>query len=541
MVALVWSSLALDEGDKAVALAHKRGCLTSDLQLSMAETGRTLATSLSATDRREGAVHMASENAARSRSLQQVLAIKRAEPTESESVILARVETALEEFWTATQRTTTFALAGQWAGAEKSLSAEVLPAMARATRLCDDLKTLTNANAMAAQDQVGLTISSIRKASIVLGMLLIGTTGMLGRLFRKRLSRPLAAVTAALNEMGRGNFLVQIPQTTDRQGTEIAAVMQAARQVSKTVRATIGDVGSGAETLSNASAELTAVAQSLLMGNQEMSKLSTAVATAAQQSSASAASIAEAMHETSTNLASVATATEEMSATVGEIASNAERARAISGEATSQTEDISGIMAELGRAAQDIGKVTETITSISAQTNLLALNATIEAARAGQAGKGFAVIANEIKELARQTATATEDIKTKISGIQSSTGHAVANIEKIAHVIGDVGDIITSIASAIEEQSTVTKDVSRNVAEASSGVRNANDRFAESVTAAKGIARDIDVVKSTVVDMVGGSELVRASASQLTDLAGQLKQRVAHFREGGSCDQPKWP
>ena len=124
---------------------------------------------------------------------------------------------------------------------------------------------------------------------------------------------------------------------------------------------------------------------------------------------------------------------------------------------------------QLGSAAQEIGQVTETITNISSQTNLLALNATIEAARAaGAAGKGFAVVANEIKELARQTAGATEDIKAKISGVQSSTGGAISDIGRIVNVIQEVGGLVANIAAAIEEQATVTRDVAGNIAQARS-------------------------------------------------------------------------
>jgi len=209
---------------------------------------------------------------------------------------------------------------------------------------------------------------------------------------------------------------------------------------------------------------------------------------------------------------------------------DAEKARTVSGQADSQTQAISTMMKDLGRAAHDIGKVTETITSISAQTNLLALNATIEAARAGNAGKGFAVVANEIKELAQQTAHATEDIRGKISSIQASTGSAIANIESIAAVIGEVGTIVSSIAAAIEEQSAVTKDVAANVAQASIGVHDANAKLAEAASVAHEVANDIGVVKSTVGDLIGGSELVQASAGQLSSLANQLRQRVAHFR-----------
>ena len=187
-------------------------------------------------------------------------------------------------------------------------------------------------------------------------------------------------------------------------------------------------------------------------------------------------------------------------------------------------------MQKLGQAAQEIGHVTETITNISAQTNLLALNATIEAARAGSAGKGFAVVANEIKELARQTAEATEDIKARIAGVQGSTGMAITDIDQITAVIKEVGGIVSGIAAAIEEQATVTKDVAGNIAQASAGVRDANEHIAQTAEVSKTIARDIAGVNAAVADIRHGGEQVQVSAAELSQLAEQLKAQVAQFR-----------
>lgn len=187
------------------------------------------------------------------------------------------------------------------------------------------------------------------------------------------------------------------------------------------------------------------------------------------------------MEQAATNLSSVASATEQMSATIGEVASNSEKARHVSAKAGEQATSVSELMKQLGLAAQEIGKVTETITEISSQTNLLALNATIEAARAGAAGKGFAVVANEIKELAQQTAEATEDIKAKISGVQTSAGSAISDIEGITIVISQVGEMVSGIAAAIEEQAVVTKDIAGNIAHASTGVQDVKGRMTEAV------------------------------------------------------------
>jgi methyl-accepting chemotaxis protein len=209
---------------------------------------------------------------------------------------------------------------------------------------------------------------------------------------------------------------------------------------------------------------------------------------------------------------------------------NTGKARAISEQASGQAQNITDQMQKLGQAAQEIGHVTETITNISAQTNLLALNATIEAARAGAAGKGFAVVANEIKELAKQTAEATEDIKARIAGIQGSTGSAIRDIGQITNVIRDVGGIVASIAAAIEEQATVTRDVAGNIAQASVGVQEANERVSQTAEVSRSIARDIAGVNAAVTDIRLGGEQVQSSALDLSKLAEQLGAQVAQFR-----------
>jgi methyl-accepting chemotaxis protein len=421
-------------------------------------------------------------------------------------------------------------LAGQDAEAVNILVTSSLPRFADVDRIGHQLTELSKAEVKQAVEKFQGFLSTVRKLLVGLATLALALSIYFAVAITRSISGPMLATSKAVSEVGKGNLTFEIDAELLRRQDEAGDLARALQELIKNLRSTIGEVGTGAQTLANATDEMSSIAGSLSKGNKDVANLATTVAAAAEESSANTTSVAAAMEQTTANLSSVASATEEMSATVGEIASNAEKARAISSDATNQAEAISAVMRDLGRAAQDIGKVTETITSISAQTNLLALNATIEAARAGAAGKGFAVVANEIKELAQQTASATEDIKGKISGIQASTGGAMGDIEKIAHVIKEVGDIVSSIAAAIEEQSTVTKDVASNIAQATMGVKDANERVSQTAAVAQNIAKDIASVNATVTELVAGSEQVKASTSELALIAEQLKHRAATFK-----------
>jgi len=348
-------------------------------------------------------------------------------------------------------------------------------------------------------------------------------------------TRPISSMVTQLGDIARGDVSKEIDSKWLSRGDEIGTLAMGMQTLTENLRGMLRDLTGGVQTLAGSSTEMSAIAGQMSSGAQETSSKSATVATAAEEMSANTTSVAAGMEQATTNLSSVATATEEMSATIGEIASNSEKARAISAEAGSQAAGVAGLMKQLGSAAQEIGKVTETITSISSQTNLLALNATIEAARAGAAGKGFAVVANEIKELAQQTATATEEIKGRISGIQSSTGAAITDVDKIAGVIREVGEIVATIATAIEEQASVTRDMARNIAEATGGVKDANQRVSQTAAVSQEIARDIMVVNTASGEMTAASQQVQASAMDLSQLAEQLKTMVGRFKldEGG--------
>jgi methyl-accepting chemotaxis protein len=342
------------------------------------------------------------------------------------------------------------------------------------------------------------------------------------------ITKPLHRLTQQAKAIAGGDLSGKPLELTTKD--EIAELATAVNEITASFRLLVGDISGGVQTLASSATELSAVSKQTASGTASMSEKAHAVASAAEEASANTMSIAAEMEQSASSLSSVASATEEMSATVGDIAANTARARTTSEQATSKAQTITEQMQKLGQAAQEIGHVTETITNISAQTNLLALNATIEAARAGTAGKGFAVVANEIKELARQTAEATEDIKTRISGIQNSTGTAISDIGQITTVIKEVGGIVSSIAAAIEEQATVTKDVAGNIAQASGGVRESNQRVSQTAQVSASIARDIAGVNAAATDIRQGGEQVQSSAAELTKLAEQLGAQVAQFR-----------
>ena len=256
-------------------------------------------------------------------------------------------------------------------------------------------------------------------------------------------------------------------------------------------------------------------AQQLGSSSEELTVVSQQMASNAEETSTQAGVVSAASEQVTKNVQVVATGTEEMSASIREIAKSSNEAARVAKQAVGVAESANSTINELGDSSVEIGKVIKVITSIAQQTNLLALNATIEAARAGEAGKGFAVVANEVKELAKQTAQATEDISQKIEAIQAGSKGAVDAIGEVSTIINQINDISNTIASAVEEQTATTNEIGRNVGEAARG----SGEIAENIS---GVASAADSTTQ------GASDTLKASQA-LSEMAGQLQELVSRF------------
>jgi methyl-accepting chemotaxis protein len=303
----------------------------------------------------------------------------------------------------------------------------------------------------------------------------------------------------------RGDLTQRLPVSSR---DEVGLLAAALNDMLEHMQNTVGAIATNGLALAGSSEELAAVSRQLSSGAEETSRQAGGVSAAAEQ--------------VSRNAQAVATAVEEMSATVNEIAQNASGAARVAANAVKAAELANATVAKLGESSAEVGNVVKVVASVAEQTKLLALNATIEAARAGEAGKGFAVVANEVKELAKETARATEDIGQKIEAIQRDARGAAGAITQIGVVINQIHDMQATIASAVEEQTATTNEIARNIAEAAQG----------GAEISKGISEVATAVKSTAE----GADQTRQAAAELARMAAELGKLVDTFHCGDGTE-----
>jgi methyl-accepting chemotaxis protein len=318
-------------------------------------------------------------------------------------------------------------------------------------------------------------------------------------LMKSNINALVADATMLASASARGKF--DLRADAGKHNGDYRKIIEGVNQTLDAIVAPLKTTAENASSLASSSEELTAVSQQMASNAEE---------TAAQANVVSATS-----DQVSRNVASVATAAEEMQASIREISKNANDSARVAKNAVGVAQMTNDTMKKLGESSLEIGNVIKVITSIAQQTNLLALNATIEAARAGEAGKGFAVVANEVKELAKQTAKATEEISQKIEGMQGVTKGAVTAIEEIGAIIDQINDISNSIASAVEEQTVTTNEIGRSVTEAAQGV---ND-----------IAKNIGGVATAARNTTHGANDTRTASLELSEMAARLQASVSKF------------
>ncbi|WP_250034941.1 methyl-accepting chemotaxis protein [Paractinoplanes maris] len=384
----------------------------------------------------------------------------------------------------------------QWDQIRVSQVVPILNKVAATVATLEEAET-TDAAKNAAAAENGYT-SNRTKAIIMLVVGLALSVG-LGSWVARRIVGSLSKVTVVCDGLADGDLTRTTGLTTadepGRMGRSLDAAMTR-------LRATVATIEASAASLAGASDRMTGT--------------TTQIASTAEETSAQALAVSAAAEQVSRSVDSVSAGSEEMGASIREISENAAEAARVASEAVAVTAATSATMGKLGESSAEIGNVIKTITSIAEQTNLLALNATIEAARAGDAGKGFAVVASEVKDLAQETARATEDISNRVQAIQADTSGAVAAIEEISLVIERISDFQTTIASAVEEQTATTAEMSRSVTEAAGGA----GEIAENIT---GVAEAARLTSQSVAE-------TQEATADLARMSSELRSVVSAFR-----------
>ncbi|MCP3872284.1 MAG: methyl-accepting chemotaxis protein [Desulfobacteraceae bacterium] len=356
--------------------------------------------------------------------------------------------------------------------------------------------------------------------ALIVGMLIIG--GM-----NRQIIKNMTGMAKLAKEVANGNFKYTFSYDAN---DAIKDTVDSMNEMVNGLAQMIKELNSGVQTLSSSSGELNQISDKMSESSETtVSKINT-VSAAAEEMSVNMDSVAAAMEQASTNVEVVVGGTTDMSASIEKVSQNSNHTKEITNKAVKQAQQASERVSELGRAAEEINKVTDTINGISSQTNLLALNATIEAARAGEAGKGFAVVANEIKELAGQTAGATEDIAKNINEIQTQIKGAVTEIQEISQIINQINDFVNDAAESIGLQAITTNEITENISQVSAGIQEVNVNVNQSSQVSGQVAEEISTVLTASQEINTFSSSVKEKAEILNNIMLQLEAMTKKFK-----------
>ncbi len=371
-------------------------------------------------------------------------------------------------------------------------------------------------------------IKSSRNTSIFIGLtgvLLI--IPMIWLLFHKLVNVNILRVFEVIKKMDEGDFTIKLDVKGEH---EISQMLRSINILNKDFRHIIGNVIQSCVELALFSTQLTATSEKLLLGASKTSNNSATASVASEEMSTNFNFIAASMEETSSNVAVMASASEEMSSSINEVAKNAGSAKSVLDQAVKEFENLADIVNDLGKASHEIDEVTDEIRAISEEVSLLALNAKIEAARAGKAGGGFAVVAQEITELASQSSKSTIKVDKKLQWMKAKADETASEINKIAKIINKSDSEITSIAIQVVDQSSTIQEVANNINQISQGISAVNKNVTQGALVAKNVAKDIALIDQAATDMENNTNEVDKNATKLNKMAENLKSLMGRFK-----------